>query len=713
MMLPHNLYVLIFFISSITAATDVVPGFAKPGCNETCGNLTIPYPFGIGPNCFLNRWYAVDCVSSKPYLSSLKHLPLLGIDLSEQMVLVNVSLSSKCQASVWNSTQIVNLGDSPFLFSMMHNKFTIQGCGTAAISSHGNDITWCSTLCSQPSMSSRIDNCYGIHCCRAKVPYYLEAFSVNVSSNKSCLSAFLVADNSYVHDLFSRQSYDGDVSSIPTVLRWTLTNNDYSKASCNYSFSTHELHMSENTSVHTGKCSCRSEIEEGNPYLSGGCKVTEECTKCMETSGSCVYKVSYSGVRNFVCDHQFGHSRSKSSSLAIFLGVGISILALILTALGFTFYKIIQRAKDKRRKKRFFERNGGLLLQQQEACNGDLVDKTKLFTSEELEKATNYFNENRIIGCGGQGIVYKGMLADGSVVAVKKPKSFDQSQPEQFINEMVIISQINHRNVVKLLGCCLETDVPILVSEFISNGTLYEHIHHETTEIFIPLNIRLQIATEVAGALSYLHSATSIPIYHRDIKSTNVDFGGVTTNILLDEKSRAKISDFGTLRFISIGQTHLTTIVKGTFGYLDPEYFQTSQFTEKSDVYSFGVVLVELLTGEKPICLSRFGGNITLVAHFMSAFEEGRVMSILDVKMVKEGGRDVLIKVVDLAIRCLNLCGKNRPTMREVVLKLEAIRMSHLSSGVNLDFEKVKYNDEKEEELLMLSYGESTSSSIM
>ncbi|MFS8018891.1 hypothetical protein Hanom_Chr15g01397431 [Helianthus anomalus] len=219
MMLPHTLYVLIFFISSITADTDVVPGYAKPGCNETSGNLRIPYPFGIGPNCFLNGWYAVDCVSSKPYLSSLKHLPLLGIDLNKQMVLVNVSLTSKCQDSVWNSTQILNLGDSPFLFSMIHNKFTIQGCGTAATSSHGNDITG-------------IDNCYGIHCCRAKVPYYLEALIVNVSSNKSCLSAFLVADNSYVRDLFSRQSYDGDVSSIPTVLRWwTLTNNDYSKAS--------------------------------------------------------------------------------------------------------------------------------------------------------------------------------------------------------------------------------------------------------------------------------------------------------------------------------------------------------------------------------------------------------------------------------------------------------------------------------------------------
>ncbi|KAJ9541306.1 hypothetical protein OSB04_027812 [Centaurea solstitialis] len=268
----------------------------------------------------------------------------------------------------------------------------------------------------------------------------------------------------------------------------------------------------------------------------------------------------------------------------------------------------MQRAKNKRRRKRFFERNGGLLLKQEVAGNEGLVDKTRIFTSSELEKATDYFNENRIIGRGGQGTVYKGMLTDGRIVAVKKPKAVDGSQLEQFINEVVILSQVNHRNVVKLLGCCLETKVPLLVSEFIPNGTLYEHIHDQTGEVVISWNMRLQIATEVAEALSYLHSATSIPIYHRDIKSTN---------ILLDDKYTAKISDFGASRFVSIGQTHLTPLVQGTFGYLDLEYFQSNQFTEKSDVYSFGVVLLELLTRERPVSQTRFGGNKSLVTHFV------------------------------------------------------------------------------------------------
>ncbi|XP_024965276.1 putative wall-associated receptor kinase-like 11, partial [Cynara cardunculus var. scolymus] len=137
---------------------------------------------------------------------------------------------------------------------------------------------------------------------------------------------------------------------------------------------------------------------------------------------------------------------------------------------------------------------------QQEEAEPSLVDRTILFTSRELETATDHFNENKILGRGGQGTVYKGMLVDGRIVAVKKSKVVDESQLEQFINEVVILSQISHRNVVKLLGCCLETEVPLLVSEFISNGTLYDSIHNETVEFPISWNMRLQIATEIAGA---------------------------------------------------------------------------------------------------------------------------------------------------------------------------------------------------------------------
>ncbi|KAI3704271.1 hypothetical protein L1987_74487 [Smallanthus sonchifolius] len=125
-------------------------------------------------------------------------------------------------------------------------------------------------MCSQRNL--KIDNCYGVNCCRDKLRYYVDNFIVNVTNNRSCLSAFLVADNSYVRNLISGQSFDGKVSSIPIVLRWRLAHDDFSEASCTYNFSRHELQIGENTSLHTWKCNCQHEIEEGNPYLAGGCK---------------------------------------------------------------------------------------------------------------------------------------------------------------------------------------------------------------------------------------------------------------------------------------------------------------------------------------------------------------------------------------------------------------------------------------------------------
>ncbi|KAL8102554.1 hypothetical protein AgCh_027169 [Apium graveolens] len=271
----------------------------------------------------------------------------------------------------------------------------------------------------------------------------------------------------------------------------------------------------------------------------------------------------------------------------------------VLVATTWWLYKVIRQRKIRRLREKFFKRNGGLLLQQQVSSREGNMEATKLFTSKELEEATDLFNVDRIIGQGGQGTVYKGMLTDGRIVAVKRSKIEDESKLQQFIkdfiNEVVILSQMNHRNIVKLHGCCLETEVPSLVYEFIPNGTLMQYIHEPNEYLPLTWDVRLRVAKEVAGALYHLHSAAAIPIYHRDIKSTN---------ILLDDKYRAKVADFGISRTISVDQSHLTaTRVEGTFGYFDPEYFRYGQFTDKSDVYSFGVVLVELLTGQKPVPL--------------------------------------------------------------------------------------------------------------
>ena len=262
-------------------------------------------------------------------------------------------------------------------------------------------------------------------------------------------------------------------------------------------------------------------------------------------------------------------------------------------------------------------------------------------------------------------MVYKGVLANGQVVAVKRSLKVDPNQVEQFINEILVLSEINNKNVVKLLGCCLETEVPLLVYEFVRNGTLYEHLHDDRRAALLCWDIRLRIAESVASVLSYLHTAVVIPIIHRDMKSMN---------ILLDEDYSAKMSDFGASRLGPMDQSQLVTMVLGTWGYLDPEYMQSSELTEKSDVYSFGVVLVELLTRKKALCCDRPEDERSLARHFLCKLKEDRLLDIIDEKIAKIENFEQIREVANVAKQCLRVRGDERPTMKEVARELEAIK---------------------------------------
>ncbi|XBI42685.1 hypothetical protein VPH35_107541 [Triticum aestivum] len=354
----------------------------------------------------------------------------------------------------------------------------------------------------------------------------------------------------------------------------------------------------------------------------------------------------------------------KSVNTGLIIGLSVaSGPCIILFILGtILIIRNLEQHKAKRLRQKFFSQNYGQLLRQLVSHRSDIAEKM-IIPLEELQKATNNFDEARTLGGGGLGTVYKGILSDLHVVAIKKSNIVVKREIDEFINEVAILSQINHRNIVKLHGCCLETEVPLLAYEFISNGTLSDHLHTGEARS-LSWEDRLRITSEIGKALAYLHSAITVPVIHRDIKPSN---------ILLDDALIAKVSDFGASRYIPMGKTGLTTItaVQGTIGYLDPMYYYTGRLTESSDVYSFGV-LVELLTRKNPSSYRSSKGD-GLVMQFVELLAQGNLSEILDPQVVQEGGSQVE-EVATLAVVCMKLRAEERPTMRQVDMALEGLQ---------------------------------------
>ncbi|KAM4099205.1 hypothetical protein ACJW30_07G139000 [Castanea mollissima] len=687
---------MVFLLWSMNVFIKAV-GLGSSSCSGVCGNFKIPYPFGIGPGCYIDDWFAIYCDnplgSPKPFLRRL-NLEVLDIS-SEGTLRVNYPISWSCPKSETESASNVSLASSPFVFSKLRNIFVAMGCGNLAylissdVSNSSLTIIYggCMSVCEKDNIQSNGSSCNGIGCCKTTIASDLDEFTTRVESTsfkrtEDCIYASLV-DQKWFEENLTNHFEVLKMSHVPVILNWEINANlssrvmggNSSHSTCQFANRSSSLGNMSSTFT----CSCNSGFE-GNPYLVDGCQDIDECTNLEVCS---FYNLRYPCVNvlgGYYCDPVSDH---KSRNKIIIIGISTGFGLLFLFIGGWWSYKVVKKRKNIRRKEKFFKRNGGLLLQQQLSSSEVAVEKTtKLFNSKDLEKATDNFNVNRILGQGGQGTVYKGMLIDGKIVAVKKSKVIDEGKLEEFVNEVVILSQINHRNVVKLLGCCLETEVPLLVYEFIPNGTLSQYLYDQNEEFLATWDMRLRIATEVAGALFYLHSAASTPIYHRDIK---------TTNILLDDKYRAKVADFGTSRSIAVDQTHLTTTVQGTFGYLDPEYFQSSQYTEKSDVYSFGVVLVELLTGEKAISSTRTKECRSLATYLIHSMEENNLFDIIDARVMKDAKQEEIIAVANLAKMCLNLNRKGRPTMKEVAKQLEAIQTFQKTPNVQQNYEEIEY----------------------
>ncbi|KAM3704464.1 hypothetical protein ACJW31_03G005800 [Castanea mollissima] len=620
------------------AAAEKAFPIALPNCSDRCGNVSIPYPYGTTEGCYLHDtanfgYYFINCTTTHEYgqpQPKIGNLNVSSISVEEGEIEVRMFSSLECYdksgASQKNNKPTLRL--PTFIVSATKNKFAAVVCDT-----HSN-------------LNGHLQG---------------QKFSLG------CLSY---------------------CQTFPMVLDWAIGNE-----TCEVAQNKANYRCGANTTCSNLKnqsryrCKCKHGYE-GNPYLS--CQDINECDPKAKGLNNCTsYQYCVNELGSYHCSCIEGyHSDGETcvpdkSSLTIKLTVGISVGLLVLLVGGSWIYWGLKKRKLIQLKEKFFQQNGGLLLQQKLSNHQGSVETIKIYSAKELEEATNNYNESRVLGQGGFGTVYRGILPDNKVIAIKKSKIGGQRQVEQFINEMIVLTQIIHRNVVKLLGCCLETEVSLLVYEFITNGTLFYHIHDKGWSFFLSWEKRLKIAAETAGALAYLHSATSVPIIHRDVK---------TANILLDDNFTAKVSDFGASRLIPLDQTGLNTLVQGTFGYMDPEYFHTSQLTEKSDVYSFGVVLAELLTGRMALSFKMPESDRNLANYFVSAIKDDYLFQILDDHIVNEGNIKLLKEVANIAKSCLSVRGEDRPSMKEVAMELEGlvIKEKHPWGNANANIEEIE-----------------------
>ncbi|TVU27662.1 hypothetical protein EJB05_19158, partial [Eragrostis curvula] len=301
--------------------------------------------------------------------------------------------------------------------------------------------------------------------------------------------------------------------------------------------------------------------------------------------------------------------------------------------------------------------------------------QSSVFSLEEILRATNNFSPALKIGQGGFGSVYKGVLPDGTVVAVKRAKQRMQNPhvDVEFRSEVKIMARIEHQSLVRFYGYLECGEERIVVVEHVPNGTLRDHLDRSEGK-FLDFGTRLDIAIDVAHAVTYLHMYSDHPIIHRDIKSSN---------ILLTPSLRAKVADFGFARLGAggLGQgdaTHVSTQVKGTAGYLDPEYLKTCQLTDRSDVYSFGVLLVELASARRPIETKRDMRERLTARWAMARFINGAAADVLDPYLARTPAADrALESLLELAFRCMGPVRNDRPAMSECCRALWAIRKTY------------------------------------
>ncbi|OMO56799.1 hypothetical protein CCACVL1_26263 [Corchorus capsularis] len=402
--------------------------------------------------------------------------------------------------------------------------------------------------------------------------------------------------------------------------------------------------MKGNSTVMGYRCSCKEGYEGDGFKEGGGCRRAPHCNASRYFSGKC----------------------GGTTRVGVLVG-GIVAGALLMGGVALLCCYVRRRSSSINK-----QMSAKRLL-----CEAAGNSSVPFYAYREIERATNGFNEKQRLGTGAYGTVYAGKLHNDDWVAIKRFRYRDPDSIDQVMNEIKLLSSVSHPNLVRLLGCCIEEGEPILVYEFMPNGTLSQHLQRERGP-GLPWTTRLTIAAETAKAIAYLHSVNP-PVFHRDIKSSN---------ILLDYNYRSKVADFGLSRLGMTESSHISTAPQGTPGYLDPQYHQYFHLSDKSDVYSFGVVLVEIISALKVVDFSRPQSEVNLAALANDRIGRGCVDELIDPYL--DPHRDAwtlssIHNVAELAFRCLAFHRDMRPTMTEIAEELEQIRLSAWVPGMCIE----------------------------
>uniref|UniRef100_A0ACD5U1S2 Uncharacterized protein n=1 Tax=Avena sativa TaxID=4498 RepID=A0ACD5U1S2_AVESA len=655
----------------------------KPGCRPSCGGVEIPYPFGIGQGCF-RPGFEILCDNNMAALGNT------GQAIEVFVLSLSVTPRPEARVMVPVTWQCYNTSGDPidwyirtvdynpagvYRISNTRNELYVLGCNTFVYTNGGprgrstySYYTGCAAYCDN-AQSAKDGDCTGVGCCHVDIPPGLSDNKMRFTEDPNwshsgmefglCDYAFIVEKGSYTFRA-ADLGMDGRRTSKPLRLDWAIRDSNGSSLACaeaptmpGYTCVSEHSECVDSTNGPGYVCNC-TQGYEGNPYQRMRARPRKEfpCNGiCQDIEGSynCKCRPGYESngsPKENPCTPKF----PLPAKIAI--GIGLCVFFLVV---GLLLAFIVHQ---KRKLAVHFEMNGGNILKK--------VIGLAIFTHKDLKKITN--NNSDRLGNGYFGEVYKGTLFDEArtIVAVKSFIKVDKERIQEFTEEVMIQLRMAHPNVLKLMGCCLQLHIPMLVYEFAAKGSLRDILHGKKQQK-LTTKLRLDIAIGSAHGLSYMHSED---IRHGDVKPDN---------ILLNDNLIPKISDFGLSKLLNLGEKIAKKVI-GCDSYMDPVFKNTGLLTPKSDVYSFGVVLLELISRKQIV----YGPNGSLIIEFRHIYEtEKSGRSMFDKEIVAQDDILILEEIGKLAMACLKEHQDSRPGMIEVAEQLMKLRKKTLDDASN------------------------------